>query len=46
MILANFAAPLLQPGNYRITAEQPRFKTINRSGIKLMVDQEAFVSSN
>jgi len=36
-----YTVPLLQPGNYRITAEQPGFKTINRSGIKLTVDQEA-----
>ena len=36
-----YTVPLLQPGNYRITVEQPGFKTINRSGIKLTVDQEA-----
>ncbi|MCI0418824.1 MAG: carboxypeptidase regulatory-like domain-containing protein [Acidobacteria bacterium] len=36
-----FTVPLLQPGNYRITAEMAGFKTVSRSGIKLNVDQVA-----
>jgi len=36
-----FTVPLLQPGNYRITAQMAGFKTVSRSGIKLNVDQVA-----
>ncbi len=36
-----FTVPLLQPGNYRITAEMAGFKTVSRTGIQLNVDQVA-----
>jgi hypothetical protein len=39
-----FEAPLLQPGNYRITVEMPGFKTLNQSGIVLGVGQQLGVT--
>lgn len=35
-----YEAPLLVPGNYRITAEAPGFKTIVRDGVVLPVGQQ------
>lgn len=39
-----YTVPLLQPGNYLITVEQPGFKTITRSGVVLEVDQRAEIN--
>jgi hypothetical protein len=36
-----YSAPLLPPGNYRITAHAQGFKPVNRSGITLVVAQNA-----
>ncbi len=36
-----YAVPLLQPGEYAASAEQKGFKTVNRSGLLLEVDQRA-----
>lgn len=36
-----YTVPLLQPGEYSATAEQKGFKTVNRTGIILEVDQRA-----
>src|ERR1700704_1377395 len=36
-----YAVPLLQEGNYRILVEMQGFKPIDRSGIKLNIDQAA-----
>ena len=38
-----YAVPLLQEGNYRILVEMPGFKPVDRSGIKLNIDQTARV---
>ncbi|MCI0723106.1 MAG: TonB-dependent receptor [Acidobacteria bacterium] len=34
-----YTVPLLQPGDYRIDVQQPGFKAVSRSGIKVNVDQ-------
>ena len=36
-----YAAPLLLPGEYRVTVEHAGFKPITRAGVKLDVDQRA-----
>ena len=36
-----YAVPLLQPGEYSAAVEQKGFKSVNRSGIVLEVDQRA-----
>src|SRR5574340_349145 len=37
----SYAVPSLQPGNYRVMVEASGFKPVNRSGIRLVVDQVA-----
>lgn len=39
-----YTVPLLPPGEYRIVVEQPGFKSINRTGIILQVDQRAEIN--
>ncbi|MDZ4796601.1 MAG: carboxypeptidase-like regulatory domain-containing protein [Bryobacteraceae bacterium] len=34
-----YVAPLLQPGNYRLTMTKQGFRPVSRTGIKLLVDQ-------
>src|SRR5215471_3919345 len=36
-----YSAPLLQPGEYRVTVEHAGFKPVSRAGVKLDVDQRA-----
>ncbi|MCW5962659.1 MAG: TonB-dependent receptor [Bryobacterales bacterium] len=38
-----YTVPLLSPGEYRITVEQPGFRPVNRTGIILNVDQRATI---
>ncbi|MCL5743389.1 MAG: carboxypeptidase regulatory-like domain-containing protein, partial [Acidobacteria bacterium] len=40
-VQGNYSVPLLQPGQYRITAEAQGFKPLSRDGITLVVDQVA-----
>lgn len=37
----DFAIPLLEPGNYEVLVEQPGFRTVQRSGITLHVNDSA-----
>jgi hypothetical protein len=37
----NYSAPLLPPGNYRITVQSPGFHPVTRTGITLDVDETA-----
>ena len=39
--LGNYTIPLLNPGNYQVTATKEGFRSITRSGITLNVDQVA-----
>lgn len=39
-----YTVPLLPPGEYRIVVEQAGFKSINRTGVILQVDQRAEIS--
>ena len=39
--LGYYTLPLLQPGNYKLAAEKPGFRTSEQSGIVLQVDQRA-----
>ena len=39
-----YTVPLLPPGEYRIAVEQAGFKSINRTGVILQVDQRAEIS--
>ena len=39
--LGYYTLPLLQPGNYKITAEKQGFQSKERSGVVLLVDQHA-----
>ncbi len=39
-----FTAPLLLPGEYRVTVEHPGFKPVARSGVVLEVDQRAEIN--
>ena len=36
-----YTALFLNPGNYRVSVSSPGFQSVNRSGIRLVVDQEA-----
>ena len=38
-----YSVPLLQPGNYRIEIQAPGFRTIQRSGVTLVVAQTALL---
>lgn len=39
--LGYYTAPLLQPGNYKLTLEKSGFRTAEQTGIVLLVDQRA-----
>ena len=39
----DYVIPLLKPGSYKVTAEQPGFKTFSRDGIILEVNQRALI---
>ena len=42
-LAGRYAMPSLSPGNYRVSASQPGFQTVARTGIVLTVTREAVV---